>query len=78
MNNGKYKSIGHRAVVNPTMERLSIAAFHSPNISTMIGSLPDIMKGEKAIYKTLNHEDYVRIVFANKLDGKTTLDHMKI
>ncbi|CAN1173753.1 S-norcoclaurine synthase 1 [Linum perenne] len=34
MSNGEYKSIEHRAMVNPDKERLSIAAFHGPNLAS--------------------------------------------
>ncbi|KAA8522087.1 hypothetical protein F0562_012599 [Nyssa sinensis] len=78
LSNGEYKSIEHRAVVNPEKERLSIAAFHSPNIRTMIGPLPDLVKENGAKYKTIGHEDYARLVLSSKLDGKRQLDHMKI
>ncbi|KAF5477717.1 hypothetical protein F2P56_004334 [Juglans regia] len=77
VSNGEYKSIEHRAVVNPRKERLSIAAFHSPNMRTMIGPVPDIVKENTANYKTINHEDYIRLIIASKLDGKTLLGHMK-
>ncbi|CBI33968.3 unnamed protein product, partial [Vitis vinifera] len=77
MSNGEYKSIEHRAVVNPEKERLSIAAFHSPNYRTMIGPLPDLLKENSANYKTISFEDFVRIVVTRKLDGKNLLGHMK-
>ena len=77
MSNGEYKSIEHRAVVNPEKERLSIAAFHSPNYRTMIGPLPDLLKENSANYKTISFEDFVRIVVTRKLDGKSLLGHMK-
>ena len=78
MSNGEYKSIEHRAVVNPENERLSMAAFHSPNDQTMIGPLPDLIKENSAAnYKTINSEEFVRIVITNKLDGKSLLGHMK-
>ncbi|XP_020261314.1 S-norcoclaurine synthase 1-like, partial [Asparagus officinalis] len=35
--NGKYKSIEHRAVVNPEKERQSIAAFHGPSYDASVG-----------------------------------------
>ncbi|KAM0905791.1 hypothetical protein ACQ4PT_017165 [Festuca glaucescens] len=40
--NGRYRSIKHRAVVDPKEERLSVAAFHSPHIHAMIGPLKEI------------------------------------
>ncbi|CAI9761684.1 unnamed protein product [Fraxinus pennsylvanica] len=62
MSNGEYSSIEHRAVVDFEKERLSIAAFHSPNITTKIGPLHDLVekKGEK--YKTIGHEEYLRML----------------
>lgn len=78
LSNGEYKSIEHRAIVNPEKERLSIAAFHSPNVKIMIGPLTDLVKKSKANYKTTSHEDYLRLVATNKLDGKSLLDHMKL
>ena len=77
MSNGAYKSIEHRAVVNPEKERLSIAAFHSPDHRTMIGPLPDLIKENSANYKTTGHDDFLRIVVTRKLDGKSLLGQMK-
>lgn len=78
MSNGEYKSIEHRAVVNPEKERLSIAAFHSPNLRTMIGPLPDLVKANAAHYKTISNEEYIKLVVTSKLDGKSLLDHMRL
>ncbi|GMJ12478.1 SENESCENCE-RELATED GENE 1, senescence-related gene 1 [Hibiscus trionum] len=75
MSNGEYTSIEHRAVVNPEKERLSIAAFHSPDISTKIGPLP---KATEAKYRTIPHEEFVRLTISTKLDGKGLLDQMKL
>ncbi|KAL4324530.1 hypothetical protein GQ457_11G021290 [Hibiscus cannabinus] len=80
MSNGEYTSIEHRAVVNPNKERLSIAAFHSPNISTKIGPLPDLVKAKatEAKYRTISHVEFVRLTISSKLDGKGLLDQMKL
>ncbi|KAM6557444.1 hypothetical protein CsatB_004463 [Cannabis sativa] len=78
MSNGEYKSIEHRAVVNPEKQRISIAAFHSPHINGIVGPLPDLVKKHcKANYKTISTEDYIRLIVTNKLDGKTQLDFLK-
>ncbi|XP_072963691.1 S-norcoclaurine synthase 1-like [Typha angustifolia] len=76
--NGRYRSIEHRAIVNKEQERLSIAAFHSPNIDTMIGPLRELVKGADEIYKTMDHENFMRLFFSSKLDGKSFLDCMKL
>ena len=78
MSNGEYKSIEHRAVVNADKERLSIAAFHSPNVSTKIGPLPDLVKTNEARYRTMTHEAFVRLTISSKLDGKGPLYQLKL
>lgn len=77
MSNGIYKSIVHRAVVNPEKERLSIAAFHGPRMNTIVGPIPELVK-DKAIYKSIPYEEFIRLVVASKLDGKNLLSNMKL
>ncbi|KAG2555420.1 hypothetical protein PVAP13_9KG246200 [Panicum virgatum] len=43
--NGRYRSIEHRAVINAESARLSVAAFHSPNIHATIGPLLTVTDG---------------------------------
>ncbi|KAK6947456.1 Isopenicillin N synthase-like, Fe(2+) 2OG dioxygenase domain [Dillenia turbinata] len=78
MSNGEYRSIEHRAVVHVEKERMSIAAFHSPNMKAEIGPISDLVKDKNPIYKTISHDDYVRLVVGSKLDGKSLLGHMKL
>ena len=70
MSNGEYKSIEHRVLVNPEKPRLAIAAFHGPNIKSMIGPLPELVRESKAKYKIMNNEDYWRILRSSKRNGK--------
>ncbi|XP_023752820.1 S-norcoclaurine synthase 1 [Lactuca sativa] len=78
MSNGEYTSIEHRAMVNFERERISIAAFHSPGVKAMIGPLMELVKDKTPKYKTIDSEDYVRLVVNSKLDGKSLIDHMRI
>ncbi|KAM7493978.1 hypothetical protein LguiB_028587 [Lonicera macranthoides] len=82
MSNGEYSSIEHRAIVNLEKERLSIAGFHNPSFDTKIGPLLELLAKENnengAKYRTLSHEDYMRMVISTKLDGKNLLDQIKI
>ncbi|XVF13560.1 hypothetical protein REPUB_Repub08aG0217700 [Reevesia pubescens] len=78
MSNGEYKSIEHRAVVNPDKKRLSIAAFHNPNMSTKIGPLPDLVKANEAKYRTIPLEEFLRMKLSSKLNGKGLLNQMKL
>ncbi|KAF4404309.1 hypothetical protein G4B88_014765 [Cannabis sativa] len=77
MSNGEYKSMEHRVVVNPMKQRLSIAAFHGPHAKDIIGPLQDLVTKSKAKYKTIITEDYLKLVFRKKLDGKSQLDFLK-
>lgn len=76
--NGRYRSIEHRAVINPNEERLSVAAFHSPHIHAMIGPLKEIVVHEDEAYKRVDHEDFMKLFFSAKLEGKSFLDRMKL
>ncbi|XP_010919592.2 S-norcoclaurine synthase 1 [Elaeis guineensis] len=76
--NGRYKSIEHRAVVSTEKERLSVAAFHSPNIDAMIGPLPELVRGSELNYMTVDHENFMKLFFSARLDGKSFLDRMKL
>ncbi|ONK56380.1 uncharacterized protein A4U43_C10F7870 [Asparagus officinalis] len=78
LSNGIYQSIEHRAIVNKEKERISIAAFHSPNSDFMIGPLPDISGVNEARYRTLNNKDFIKLFFSAKLEGKSLLDGMKL
>ncbi|CAI0377031.1 unnamed protein product [Linum tenue] len=63
MSNGEYKSVEHRAVVNPEKERLSIATFNNPNSNAVIGPLPDILgkdgKKQAPKYKSMSFQEYM-------------------
>ncbi|KAK3157120.1 hypothetical protein QOZ80_2AG0116440 [Eleusine coracana subsp. coracana] len=68
--NGKYKSIEHRAVINPDKERISIAAFHGANKSCTIAPLQELLKEGEAWYKVIDAGEYLRGYFAAKLEGR--------
>lgn len=79
MTNGEYKSIEHRVVVNLENQRLSIGAFLSPDIKTMIGPLPDLVKQNGPKYKNVSYEEYLEGIFKiKKLDSKSLIDQTKL
>lgn len=78
LSNGEYNSIEHRAVVDFEKERLSIAAFNSPGLDAMIGPLPELVKDKAHKYKTIDVQEYLKLIVNSKLDGKCLIDHMKI
>ncbi|KAL0913950.1 hypothetical protein M5K25_017445 [Dendrobium thyrsiflorum] len=78
LSNGKYKSIEHRAIVNNEKARLSIAGFHELNFGDVVGPIPEIVKGDKLHYKSLEFGEYTKQVFSSKLEAKSILDLMKL
>ncbi|CAK9179295.1 unnamed protein product [Ilex paraguariensis] len=52
--NGVYKSIEHRVVTNPEVERLSVAYFFCPSYDTLIKSYSE----KHSIYKEFTFEEY--------------------
>ncbi|CAN1746403.1 S-norcoclaurine synthase 1 [Linum perenne] len=79
MSNGEYKSIEHRATVNPDKERMSIATFHSPNMKAMIEPIPELINEKKqAKYQSRSREEYMKLVLSSKLNGKGLISQLKI
>ncbi|TVU21262.1 hypothetical protein EJB05_30889, partial [Eragrostis curvula] len=79
-NNGRYRSIEHRAMVHPDKERISAAMFHLPCPSVTIGPLPELVEGGvRARYKSVGHAEFVERFFATKLDGRrSNLEYYRI
>ncbi|KAL4346734.1 hypothetical protein GQ457_17G020270 [Hibiscus cannabinus] len=78
LSNGEYKSIEHRAVVDPEKERMSIASFHNQIMGTQIGPLPDLVKTKKALYRTIPVEEFRKMKLTSKQDGKFMIRKMKL
>ncbi|XP_047310963.1 protein SRG1-like [Impatiens glandulifera] len=79
VSNGAYRSILHRARVNSSKERLSIATFHNPNLEKELGPAPSLITTESpALFKKVGVSDYFKDMFSYKLQGKSNLDFMRI
>ncbi|TYG48702.1 hypothetical protein ES288_D10G036700v1 [Gossypium darwinii] len=79
LSNGIYRSIEHRAVVNSTKLRLSIATFYSSKLDSELGpALSLIGPNNPANFQRIPLEKYLKEFFARKLDGKAYLDFMRI
>ncbi|KAK6917244.1 Non-hem dioxygenase N-terminal domain [Dillenia turbinata] len=77
--NGAYRSIEHRATINPVKERLSIATFYSPKLDVEMGPAPSlIIPQNPALFKRIITGDYFKGLFARELHGKSYLDAMRI
>ncbi|OVA00596.1 Oxoglutarate/iron-dependent dioxygenase [Macleaya cordata] len=80
VSNGVYRSIEHRAVVNSTKERLSIATFYNANVDAELGPARSLIDPphKPALFRRVTVEKYLEDFFGRKLDGKSYLDFMRI
>ncbi|KAI3909849.1 hypothetical protein MKX01_014535 [Papaver californicum] len=79
MSNGIYRSAEHRATINSTKKRLSVAIFQSPKLESVIGAVLSMITPETpALFRKIGYEDYLKKLFSRKLDGKSFLDSMRI
>ncbi|KAK3011290.1 LOW QUALITY PROTEIN: hypothetical protein RJ639_011465 [Escallonia herrerae] len=78
LSNGLYYSIEHRATVNSTTERISIAMFINPKIEGEVGPALSVTNSKnRPLFKRVLQE-YSRDFFSRKLNGKFFLEQMKI
>ncbi|KAK1422763.1 hypothetical protein QVD17_18049 [Tagetes erecta] len=80
LSNGVCNSIEHRAIVNATRERMSLAMFFNPKLEANVGPSKSLTRntGNPPLYKTVVMERYLKEFFSRKLDGKTFLEKMKL
>ncbi|KAL5715837.1 hypothetical protein ACHQM5_017605 [Ranunculus cassubicifolius] len=79
VSNGAYRSIEHRATVNSSNERLSIATFYSTKLDAELGPAQSLTSlHNPALFKTVPVEKYFKDFFARKLDGKSYLDFIRL
>ncbi|CAO2823456.1 unnamed protein product [Amaranthus hypochondriacus] len=79
VSNGIYRSIEHRAAVNSTKERLSVATFYSCNLDSELGPAQSIVGPlNPPKFRTEPVEQYFKGFFSRKLDGKSYLEAMRL
>ncbi|XP_041028794.1 protein SRG1-like isoform X2 [Juglans microcarpa x Juglans regia] len=79
VSNGIYRSIEHRATVNSSKERLSIATFYSSKLDSELGPAPSLVGPHNpANFRRVPAEKYFKDFFDRKLNGKSYLDFMRI
>ncbi|KAK3431073.1 hypothetical protein EUGRSUZ_E02878 [Eucalyptus grandis] len=79
LSNGVYNSIEHRATVDTTSERISIAMFFNPKLDLEIGPIQSLKTKESpALFRRIKMEKYVKDFFSQNLNGKSYLEKMKL
>ncbi|GLJ36466.1 hypothetical protein SUGI_0732310 [Cryptomeria japonica] len=79
LSNGRYKSIEHRVVTSKSKGRTSIATFYSLNKEKEVGPLLELIDGNHpCLYRKIKVSDYAQHYISNKLEGKKSLECLKI
>ncbi|XP_042515631.1 protein SRG1-like [Macadamia integrifolia] len=79
MSNCVYRSIEHRATVDSSKERLSIATFYSTKLDAELGPAPSLIdENNPAVFRRVPVEKYFKDFFAQKINGKSYLDFIRI
>lgn len=79
VSNGVYKSIEHRVTSNCSKERLSVATFHSPNLSLELGPAKSVVGPHNPPkFRTVPLVKYFKGYFAKKVEGKSYLDQIRM
>ncbi|WOL06142.1 protein DOWNY MILDEW RESISTANCE 6-like [Canna indica] len=80
LSNGRYKSVWHRAVVNSSKERISVASFLCPSNSVVISPPEKLVDGESdpAKYRSYTYGEYYSKFWSRNLDDDNCLELFKI
>ncbi|KAJ6797758.1 protein DOWNY MILDEW RESISTANCE 6 [Iris pallida] len=78
LSNSRYKSVWHRAVVNSSRERLSVASFLCPCNSAVISPAKKLTDdGSPAIYRSYTYSEYYNKFWSRNLDEEHCLELFK-
>ncbi|XP_074291846.1 protein DOWNY MILDEW RESISTANCE 6-like [Silene latifolia] len=78
LSNGIYKSVWHRAVVNASTARISVASFLCPADDAIISAPPALLAdGSPAVYKGFTYPEYYKKFWSRNLDQEHCLELFK-
>ncbi|KAL1357329.1 hypothetical protein HN51_009251 [Arachis hypogaea] len=79
LTNGIYRSIEHRVTINSQKERISIAAFHKPQMNKIISPIESLVISERpALFRGISVADYYKKYFSRQLQEKSVLNDVRI
>ncbi|XP_057759774.1 protein SRG1-like [Arachis stenosperma] len=79
LTNGIYQSIEHRVTINSKKERISIAAFHKPQMNKVISPIESLITSERpALFRRISVADYYKKYFSRQLQEKSILNDVRI
>ncbi|KAF4404124.1 hypothetical protein G4B88_014580 [Cannabis sativa] len=78
ISNDRYKSVLHRAVVNSSMERLSVPTFYCPSLDAIMEPAKDLVNEQNpAVYRSFTYADYYQKFWDRGLNTECCLDLFK-
>lgn len=73
-----YKSVEHRVIVNPNLERVSLAFFYNPRGELLIESAKELVTPENpALYPPMTFNEYRLYIRMNGPRGKSQVESLK-
>ncbi|XP_028790836.1 flavanone 3-dioxygenase 2 [Neltuma alba] len=78
VSNGRYKSIWHRAMVNTRVTRVSLAVANGPPLDKEMGPVPQLLKKEKPLFKSVRYRDYILLQQKARCVEGRALDDLRI
>ncbi|XP_021741825.1 protein SRG1-like [Chenopodium quinoa] len=79
MTNGEFKSVIHRVVTNAAKDRISVAAFCTPEDEKEIGPVNELVSiHQQQNYKRFNIHEFRQIFFESYAQGRRTIDALKL
>ncbi|GMH15401.1 hypothetical protein Nepgr_017242 [Nepenthes gracilis] len=78
LSNAHYKSVEHRVMVNPNVERLSLALFYNPTGNLLIEPIKELVTPQKpALYRPMTFNEYRLYIRSTGLHGKSQVESLK-
>ncbi|XP_076958256.1 jasmonate-induced oxygenase 2-like [Bidens hawaiensis] len=78
LSNAIYKSVEHRVVVNPEIERASLAYFYNPRNDMIIQPILKLVTSKRpALYPPMTFEEYRRFIRTRGPQGKLQVNSLK-
>ncbi|GMH04195.1 hypothetical protein Nepgr_006034 [Nepenthes gracilis] len=78
LSNAIYKSVEHRVIVNPNVERVSLALFYNPNGDLPIEPIKELLSSENpAVYQPMTFNEYRLYIRSRGPRGKSQVESLK-
>ncbi|GAB2299507.1 Jasmonate-induced oxygenase 2 [Dionaea muscipula] len=78
LSNAMYKSVEHRVIVNPNIERVSLALFYNPRADLPVQPVEELVTPQTpALYKPMTFNEYRLYIRSRGPRGKSQVESLK-